>query len=521
MMARMLDGGVDVRSQPLAVLKGTRSWVVGASSKVMVRPDAADIAFCLFLFAVLVARWTIVAPLPLPTGSDGGNWLALGRAMGQGTPMPGGVVYPPLVPALALLGEWVGRPVGALKYLAIVSSAAPALGCYLAARLCGLRWAGAIASAFLVAAGSVGEAAAWGGYPQLLGLGLMPVGLALLDRSLRSWRLGTALLAGVAISGTLAANELIGAAALLAAVVLAGIHLLYLGSRPPGVRRFLATVALVAAPSILLVPTYYPLVSAILATRGYAPADTGLSVQSVLPWVYRDDPAFWWPAQALAVAIPVVAVTHRRTRMWPIVFAILLSGTALLVGLRQVRFAYVMPVAGVLALAAWLDVVSSSRLRQLRVAALVLTVGLVPLVFYQAVTGIQLYRGQTVYYRVVPPDWVPVLQFLRDDTAPGSLVAVSPSVPAYPNGWWVQGMGERPALISANPAWLTFPGERTRAAEAGYIFDPSITVNESLRRARQLGVAYLVIDKRWDRAAEWSRAGQVAVDEYDVALVRV
>jgi hypothetical protein len=85
-------------------------------------------------------------------------------------------------------------------------------------------------------------------------------------------------------------------------------------------------------------------------------------------------------------------------------------------------------------------------------------------------------------------------------------------------------MGRRPALISSDPAWLSFPGERARAAQAAWIFDPSVSAAESLRRARSLGVSYLVVDKRWPRYTAWYGAGAgvpLTMNEADVALIWV
>lgn len=526
MMAPMPEGGAEARSEPLRLFRAGPPRISDAGERALAwaapRADrVADAAFALFLAAVALVRWTVVSPLAMPTGTDGGNWLALGRALGHGMPVPGGVVYPPLVPALALLGEWLGRPVGMMKYVAILSSLAPAAGCYLAARICGLRWRAALPCAFLAVAGSVGEAAAWGGYPQLLGLGLMAGALALLDRALRSWSPRAALLAGVALAASLSANELVGAVVVLAAAILAAIHLLAFGGRPAAPGRILAVLALAATPALVLLPTYWTLLVAIHATSAARPAFADSSLLDAVPFIYRDVPVFWYPVQVLAMAIPVVAVKRRGSGAWPLVAAILVAATVLFLGLHQVRFAYVLPLTGVLALAAWLDVLASSDVRRLRTASLVVAAVLVPLLAYQTGTGIRLFESQTRYYKVVPPDWVPALQFLRDDTDPGSLVAVGPDNRLDPTGWWVQGLAERPALISSDPAWLSFPGERARTAQARWIFDPSVTPAESLRRARELGVSYLVIDKRWKHYDAWAGESRFAVDEYDVAVIRV
>jgi hypothetical protein len=488
----------------------------------------ADVLFLAFICLVAAMRWRVLLPLSLPTGADGGNWLALGRALGHQAAMPGGVVYPPLVPALALAASVLGKPIAGLKLVAAIAGVVPAAGCYAAARIAGLRWTAAVPCAFLAVAGSVSEAAAWGGYPQLMGLGLLPVALALLDRALRAWGLGAAALAGVALAATLSANELIGAVALLAAALLVGVRVAVLRSRPPSLARLAAVAALAVAPSLLLAPTYAQLLAAVWSTRGARPAHANIAIRDILPYVYRDLPAFWYPAQLLAAAVPATMLLGRwsrsRRQAWPPVIAILAAAAILLVGLRQVRFGYVMPLAAVLGLAVWIDALEPSASRLRRAAAPLLAVALVPILAYQSLVDANLFRVQVAFYAVVPGDWVPAMTFLRERTPPGSLVAVGPDAVADPTGWWVQGLGQRPALISSDPAWLNFPDERARAREAQWIFDPSVSAAESLRRARTLGVAYLLVDKRWPHYQAWYGTGaglRVALDEPDVALVEV
>src|SRR5258708_1005550 len=107
MMAPMQDGRVEAQSLPSRPLEPRPAYAGaprGALSWLQETLDVAvaDVAFGAFLVLVTIMRGSVAAPLPLPTGADGGNWLALGGAMGRGMPGPGGVVYPPLVPAIAL-----------------------------------------------------------------------------------------------------------------------------------------------------------------------------------------------------------------------------------------------------------------------------------------------------------------------------------------------------------------------------------------------------------------------------------
>jgi hypothetical protein len=484
----------------------------------------ADVLFLCFLLVVAAVRWQVFRALALPSGADGGNWLALGRALGHLGTMPGGVVYPPLVPALALVVDVLGKPIAGVKLIATVASVTPAAGCYVAARICGMRWTALLPCAFLALTGSVGEAAAWGGYPQLFGLGFLPLAIALLDRALRAWRPGIAALGGLALAATLASSELIGAVAVVAAALLVVIHLLVLGSRPSTVRSLLIVAGLIVAPSLLLVPVYLQLLTAVWATRGVKPARGNIAVRDILSFVYRDFPVLWFPMQALAVATPAVLWFRTRRPICLLAMVVTISTAVLLLGLRQIRFGYVAPESAVLGLAASFEVLGAVRSQARGALTAIAATALLPLLVYQYTASAQLFRGQVSFYQVIPGDWVPTLAYLRDQTPAGSLVAVGPDGQDRPTGWWVQGLGRRPALISSDPAWLNFPGERARANEARWIFDPSLSAGESVRRARSLGVAYLLVDKRWSHYTAWYQGGaglQVVVDSADVALVDV
>jgi hypothetical protein len=332
------------------------------------------------------------------------------------------------------------------------------------------------------------------------------------------------MLAGVALAATLSANELIGAAAALAAVILTATHLVVLRTRPPSFGRALAVLALAAVPSAALLPTYATLLLAVHNTSGVKPIHGDIAIRDLLPFIYRDVPAFWFAIQLLALIVPAAVVLHRRSRMWPLVAAMVVATAILLAALRQTRFGYVAPVTATLALATWFDAMTSSTFLRFRVLSVALALGLVPLLAFQALDSVRWFRLQTAFYQVLPPDWVPVLDYLRADTREGSLVAVGPNDRLDPTGWWVQGYGERPALISSDPAWMNFPDERSRARQALWVFDPSVSAAESLRRARQAGADYLIVDKRWGHFAAWLGDGKgvdVVVDEPDVELVRV
>jgi hypothetical protein len=474
-----------------------------------------------------MARWLVLRPLALPPGADGGNWIAIGHSLVDQAGMPGGVVYPPAVPALALAADLLGKPIEGLKLIATVSSVVPAAGCYAASRLCGVGWSALLPAAFLAVASSIGEAAAWGGYPQLIGLGLMAVALALFDRSLRTWRPGWAALCGLAFAATLATSHLIAAVAALAALLLVCTHLVLRTVQRPSPSVLFAVTGLVLVPSLPLIFVYVPLLQAVYqihGTRGSAPANATIAMRDFPSYLYRELRAFWYGAQFVGAAAPLLYLARRNTKLWPMATSMLAATGVLLVALHEQRFGYVAPLAAMLGLAAWLHALRTSIRPGIRVGAAVLALALVPVLVYQSLAGYHWFRVQTSYYQVLTPDWVGALRYLRDQTQSDAVVAVSSNGRLDPTGWWVQGLGRRQALIDTDLGWLNFPDERERTRQAIWIFDPKVSIQESLRRARSDGVAYLLIDKRWQQSQAWTEhVNQLTVveDSPTLMIVRV
>src|SRR5207253_2259002 len=103
-------------------------------------------------------------------GIDGGNWLALGHSLFGEHIRSETIQYPPIVPLLAVAAEIPFGPYGGLQAIAYVSALAPMLGAYIYLYNSGLRWRAVVLSSFLGWSSATGDAMAWGGYPQLLGL---------------------------------------------------------------------------------------------------------------------------------------------------------------------------------------------------------------------------------------------------------------------------------------------------------------------------------------------------------------
>jgi hypothetical protein len=68
------------------------------------------------------------------------------------------------------------------------------------------------------------------------------------------------------------------------------------------------------------------------------------------------------------------------------------------------------------------------------------------------------------------------------------------SVGGVPLGWWVEGLGERPALTSTQLQWLVFPEEQRRTQNANKLFRLlSVRATHALSAARKYGVDYILV----------------------------
>ena len=141
-----------------------------------VGPLATAMFWSLVAF-VAVFRFLVMASGEGPATIDSGNWLAFADSLLGDTGRDSSITYPPLVPLLtkgfvSLLGVSAG-----VATMGALSSLAPALGLYWSLGQVGLGRRRIVPATLMLTTSTVGEAAAWGGFPQLLGLGLLSVGI--------------------------------------------------------------------------------------------------------------------------------------------------------------------------------------------------------------------------------------------------------------------------------------------------------------------------------------------------------
>jgi hypothetical protein len=511
----------------------------------------ADLLTAVVLLAVAAYRAAAIGTHGEPSGLDFGNWLMFGhQALGHPLARAAHTTYPPVVPVLAVAITQVLGVVWGTAVLAGVASTAPALGTYIACRLGGARWSAVVAAVLLAATSSSGEAAAWGGVPQLLGLGLTAALLGVAQRALvrRRWQTGAAF--GLLLLALAATSHLILAQAGAALVVLVLIGAIlqprsfgrgtWLGKQGWTTMLFLALV-----PSAVLVPLYLKLLPTVGGTfvsqgSGSSSAPMVVFLQSMF-FIYRDGPWFWKPALIITAFTPVLLGSrkYRHRPDWAIVTALDLSLTVEAVLSGQERLIYVAPIAVALAAAMWLSVLPelnwrersprtaprSTRLRVPGTISLLTTLA----VAYVSAKGLAFFPTQRAFYDTfVPPGTVAGLNWIRSNTPADALIAVAP-INGAPYGWWVQGYGRRAALVGSEDQWLNFPEERARANEVDALLSEQDPLSAAvLERAAQLRIQYLLLPWAWgglalpDLAA-YKRAypRSVVFDNQAMVVVRV
>jgi hypothetical protein len=440
------------------------------------------------LIAVAVVRGLVLWG-PAPSGIDGGNWLAFGTFSRPG------LAYPPLVPVLfATLSELVG-PVAATAVAGGVASGVPALAVLGVAAWAGRAELGAIAALLVVTSASVGEAVAWGGYPQPLATGFAVVALVALAAWLRGGsRLALAVL-GAAFAGVFATSHLVVAPTALAGAIMA-VHAAWKDFRW---RRRVLGAALAAAPAaVLLAPTYLSL----LGTLDVGPAGE-VDLARIL------GPA-WLAYVALLVAVPAAVIIPAlrpgtvtdvsgpragsiRSRAGSIRSAAAAACGAwgvLILVTREPRLVHdvatLVPFA-IVALAPALRLPTAGRAASSVIAAAVMAGAVM------AGAGLAAFPGQAAYYRVLTPGDVAVLDWL-DRQAIGSNRLLVADRRGVPLGWWAEGWTGEQALFASDLRWLRFAAERNRARLANeLLYDSSFPAGVSSARLAEAGIRFVYL----------------------------
>ena len=443
---------------------------------------------------MVAVRAHALAHAGVPPGFDGGDWLAVGHGLVGRNVRPSGVVVAPLAPLLTLAAATVlGRTI-AFVSLGAALSALPAAGVYIVLRTLVDRFDAVVLSSLLLVVAGSGEAASWGGYPQLLGLGLLPVAAFAAGRAFggdgRRWSIvGGALLLAIALT-----SDLVLAVALPTVVMIVIATSARRLLEPDGRAALRAPLAWMFAPLVLVMPLYAGLGRA----RADAVTHPAKLLGSAHPNLLSRVDAVWadsrtlWHVVAIVglVAIPL-SWSRRETPLWRLSVALLAPAVVLVLVFPEPRLAYFLPTAIVMSAALWSEewraLAPAPVVSLIMVAALAIQTGPLPATA----------RKQAARYQALTPGLVAGIDWLRHETKRSAVVVVTPYRDAPPLGWWIEGLAQRRTLSASSPEWVYFESERVNAARAARVLSAGVPTVATLDIARQYGADYVFLDKRW------------------------
>jgi hypothetical protein len=464
-------------------------------------PEPSVVAFVVVCVGVSAYRFAELYAHGQPTGGDFGNWLGIGHTLlGNGLSNGSHTLYPPLVPLLAVGAVQAFGLLLGWALLAAFCCAVPGLAIFWVLRCRGAGWVATGCGALLLCTSSTAEAAAWGGFPQLLGLGSGVLFVAAFDDLVAHPTRRSGWVTGGWLLALAASSHLILAQVFLVAVVLLIIHLAHSTARQRSrlVLQLLRQIPRVVAPAIPLVPIYLWLLTSVGATFvGSSSASLFGEPTALLGnlWIiYRDNPILWKVLLVVAALAPLLPWKPRRTPLWRLSTALVIGVVIEMLASSQQRFVYLVPVAAAVALGRLAEMLKGLQ-PVLQVGALALGgiwLGVL------MVAGLTLFPAQIAYYgSFVRSGTVSALDWIRANTPPNSLMLVAP-INGEPFGWWVEGYARRASLVASADEWLNVPQERERALEAVRLLTASDVLSPACLKAdRRAGVDWLVLPTAW------------------------
>jgi len=461
-------------------------------------------AFDLLLLVGALVIVHIAVSGPIPSGGDGGNWLALAREWLGEQVMSADVVYEPIF--IGLLGTVlrVLGPVDALVVSAFTAEAILTFAVYLTVRRAG-RVPALISAVLVGLAGYRLEAYAWGAYPQILALafGLLTVWAVVGYVNKGGWgRLAVAIAGVVAVLST---HKLVGGLMLMATPA-AALHTLWLGRFRREMWKWAGLVVGVAsAVGVVFVFSWFG-----ASAQGVEPTlnALGLTRGEQLAFAFQEASVPWLIVTALAVfglgrrswsadVAPTVSTSFGWVLASVVGFVALAEPRVLI----QAQVA-LLPVAVLVVWQWWRGRVDASGAKRPSTLAL----GLLGVALFGSLvlTGLHRYDLAADWYRVVGQSQLGALADLRDVSEPGDLAVASRGPNGNPIGWWVQGYAGIPTYTNIDTAFLAFPDERAQAEAAAELF--ASPPEQAASMLDDVGARFLILDRRGPDVA-WRAQG--------------
>jgi hypothetical protein len=471
---------------------------------------------CATVFAAIAAaRFVTFNNGRGPATIDSGNWLAFAESLfGAGQRDPS-ITYPPFIPFLAHIAVGVFGLTAGIAMLAAVSSVVPAAGLYIALTMARVGPVRIFPVLLIAGLGSVGEAASWGGFPQLWSMGVLPIGAVAAMRLFDEPTRRNALFLGTALMVALATSHLGGLVLVVSLLVSLALDTMIHRSADRA-RAVIGVAPLVLLPSVWLIPTYLKLIDAVvLDPNEFAELDN-LTVRSAIAGladVAPQIPVLWQVLIPLGLLAPILGSRDRAGTAWRATTTLLISVILLIVVTREGRYLSFVPFVTAATFGVWID----ERLRRpidrdgpRRWLLILLVVGASAAVTAQFVQTHRALAGQRDFYGWLSDDLVYAIG-VADDIAPDDRGIAIPSLNDAPIGWWVEGLTEHDVTYGSPLRWLNFSDEVDRATVANAIFSPDFPEDSSLEQLRDVDVSVVILPRRW----AWFEEG--AVNEWIIS----
>jgi hypothetical protein len=466
-----------------------------------------DLVFWSLVVLVVVLRFRILRQGGAPPTIDAGNWLAYGDSILHRGARSATIVYPPVVPLMTTASVHLFGLVNGVSTVAAISGAAPAIGIYSTLRWCRLGMGSLIPGLLVLGASAVGEAAAWGGFPQLIALGLLPITLWAFDRLARTWSTRDAMRTGLMLMLILATSHLIASVALIASLFVVTTGLLARGNARPGVGRITSRLGIVILPAVWLIPLYVTLTREIILNDAGFRHLTGLEWGTLIErtgFLFRDMSVVWWPLLVLTLATPVLLVRSRNNVLWRLSSALLIATAVLIGATREGRYLYVLTIAAGLSVALWIAILARracfdlvGRLPTVLPTRVALSMAISAVVLgVQISGGLSFFRSQRGFYGLLSPNLVAAIEHAGASTGPEGTIAV-PSLHDAPLGWWVEAITRQPTAYGVPLRWVVFADEIERATLANQLFAPPFPKQEAIVDAAAADIEVILLPTDW------------------------
>lgn len=507
-MRKEFDTSAKKRKSRHKLSQPRRQPEVGPQKRTQVLAPWPLVPIVAVLAGVAAYRFWVLADNPAPPGADPGNWLAVTYGLFGDSVRAAEATYFPvtLVCLRALLV--VLSPLVALKVLGVGASVLMGIPFYLILRRgCSPLFSAGLTLAFLIA-GYESEALCWGGYPQLLATTFLLLTVYWLTDGLISGERRPLLLAAVAtalVAGTHHFTLLILAPTLLI------LGLALLAQERPDMRRFLQNARVWGLATALFSLPFLPWYIRFLTLLTGNPTNPhGFSVtdmDAVTAYVFEENRAFWIGlliiATIVAFALPLLPrFRERAARIRPAALAVLAGSSLGFYLTSEIRTFQLIEAGAVLSLGVVVAAVEQHlaetevRLSLKHVERLSLGLAMAAFLTIMVASGNERLGLSRPRYQILNASAVEALDWLRDETPPGTVVLANDSPTRVSYAWWVEGYARRPTYSLIEPDYLSFGQEKAQSMLATRLVDPETPRSEVQAILEETGIEYVFLDKR-------------------------